>query len=166
MAARISRRSSRRRGSMLGRGSDLPQARSNATRRAPAITPRRATSSVRPDRADILERHGDAVARRWPDDGRVHLVAAVFEGDAVTGAVAADQVTLVEELAGLGVERELEIGAEVVVEDRRAGVDVELARARAERGDGGVVVGREVGEAQILVGTLAGADQVRGEAGL
>src|SRR5258708_35783426 len=65
--------------------------------------------SVRADRPYVLQRHGDAVAGGWAGVGIVDRVAAVFEGHAVAGAVAADEVALLEERSMCGIEVELDV---------------------------------------------------------
>src|SRR5207253_4572567 len=120
------------------------------------------------DRADVLEREADAVARDRTDGRGVDEVAAELEGGAVAGARGADEVSLFEERALPGVEIQLDVGAHSIPPQRAAGVQPDLTRPLGlHAGDGRRIPERgEPGEAQVLVRASAGSDDVCGEAGL
>ena len=67
---------------------------------------------MRADRADVLQRHGDADRR---DVAAIEgEVAAVLEREAPAGEVAAEEVALLEELSGVRVVVDRDVGAEAV----------------------------------------------------
>src|SRR4029079_17353057 len=89
-------------------------------------------TSVRADGADVLQRDRDADRRFELLRRREHDVAAEFERQAVARARAADEVTLLLELAGLRVERHLRVEPRSVLHRIRSNADAELARRGAE----------------------------------
>src|SRR5215212_5726391 len=82
---------------------------------------------MRSDRSDVLQRHRDAEAGERLLERGVDEVAPVLERHAVAGAVASQQIALLEKCSLFGVEVELDVGAYSIAPHRRAGVDAELA---------------------------------------
>src|SRR5437588_11269016 len=113
---------------------------------------------MRPDRADVLQRHGDAVARDRLLRHAEHEVAAELAGQSPARGVAADEVALLEELPLGRVVVELHVGVDAVVENRRYGVQPQLTRAGSLRRGARdrLLEDREPGEAEVLVGARAG----------
>src|SRR5437763_17021594 len=114
------------------------------------------------DGAYVLERDRDPVTQFRRRLRQIDEVSPQLEGNAVARRIRADEVALLEERAELGVEVELHVGADAVLQQRRAGVEAHLAGARVDRRLRRLER-REPGEAEVLVGAVAGAEEVRGE---
>src|SRR5258706_5375603 len=69
------------------------------------------------DRSDVLQGPGDAIAGGRAGVEIVDGVATVLERHAIAGTGAADEVALLEECPLLGVEVELDVSAQAVMED-------------------------------------------------
>src|ERR1700682_5532472 len=72
--------------------------------------------SVRADRSDVFQRHGDAVTGGRAGAGVVDRVAAILEGHTVAGSSAADEIALLEKRPVVGVEVELQVRAHAIGE--------------------------------------------------
>src|SRR5205085_8398884 len=128
---------------------------SGAVHRSSFIVPR---FLMRSDRSHVLQGHGDAVAGERLLERCVDEVAPVLEGYAVAGAVATQEIALLEERPLLGVEVQLDVGAYPVPPQRGAGVDADLAGVGVAHRQAGrerrLLVRREPGQAEVLVRVL------------
>src|SRR3981081_1681291 len=82
--------------------------------------------SMGPNRPNVLQRYGDADVREVLLRGNEDEIAPELEGHAVARAVAAEEIALFEELSFLRVEVDLNVGADSIPQQRRAGVDPDL----------------------------------------
>src|SRR5205085_6517807 len=76
------------------------------------------STSVRADRADVLQRHRDAVVEDRPRIGLVNDVAAELQRHAAARRVDPEQIALLEERALLHIEIQLHVGAHPIAKDR------------------------------------------------